>query len=120
MPSRQSAKGSDGLGLATTGAGGDISCLSRVSSAALQVDAPTEAAMIRLRWLYGNPVSSLQLMKASCVARKSRWLVGSLSTIPSAIKTVTTSLLNMKVSLPINRRKYCPVCPPSLLPFFFR
>jgi hypothetical protein len=49
MPSRQSAKGSDGLGLATTGAGGDISCLSRVSSAALQVDAPTEAAMILLR-----------------------------------------------------------------------
>ena len=49
MPSRQSAKGSDGLGLATTGVGGDISCLSRVSSAALQVDAPTEAAMILLR-----------------------------------------------------------------------
>ena len=52
MPSRQSAEermGGDGLGLATTGAGGDVSCLSRVSSTALQVDAPTEAAMIRLR-----------------------------------------------------------------------
>lgn len=77
-------------------------------------------ASTRLISVSERPDWARQVLKAACTAAFSFAEDGALSTMPSAIRRLTTLCDRMKLSMPLKRRAYCPVLPPSRAPRFFR